>query len=218
MNNVNVRLNKMKSCIHLSPEDDMDLYEKTYMRGDDALARSRAGLPWAFHLILGVACLVLARAAFVHPSVGIVGLPVLLLTWLLFMYVRVTVTADAVHVQLGVFGPEIPVADIVEVSAETYPLMKYGGWGLRFALDGSVAYSVPGYGRGVRIRFTKKNGRESTAWVTSPEPERIVAAIEQARATKGLRGERSVRLAASGADPEELDEHAAAARRPPGAR
>jgi hypothetical protein len=197
----------------------MDGYEKTYMRGDEALARSRAGVPWGFHLILAVACLVLAHAAFVHPTVAtLAGLPVLLLTWILFMYVRVTVTADTVHLQLGVFGPKIPVADIVEVSAEEYPLMKYGGWGLRFALDGSVAYSVPGYGRGVRIRFTKKNGRESTAWVTCPEPERIVLAIEQARAAKGLRGEKSVRLAASVAHPEEADEQASAERRTPGAR
>jgi hypothetical protein len=148
-----------------------------------------------------------------HPTIGnLIALLVLLLAWMLFMYVRVTVTADTVHLQLGVFGPKIPVADIVEACAENYPVAKYRGWGVRFALDGSVAYSVPGYGRGVRIRFTKKNGRESTVWVTSPEPEALVAAIEQARAAKGVRVERSVRVAEDVPPPREVDEQAVAKR------
>jgi hypothetical protein len=191
----------------------MDDYEKKYMGGGEALARSRAGFPWWFHAIMGFVCVMVARTAFVHPAIGsLIALPVLLLAWILFMYVRVTVTADTVHLQLGVFGPKIPIADIVEVCAEKYPVAKYGGWGLRFALDGSVAYSVPGYGRGVRIRFTKKNGRESTAWVTSPEPDVLVAAIEQARAAKGMRVGSSVRVAANVAQQLEAGEQAVAER------
>jgi hypothetical protein len=188
----------------VAPDD----YEKNYMGGGEALARSRAGMPWWFHALLAIACITTAGTAFAHGALGaIISLPVLLLVWLLFMFVRVTVTPDTVHVQLGVFGPKIAITDIVEVCAEKYPVMKYGGWGIRFAMDGSVAYSVPGHGgRGVRIRYKKKNGREATAWVTSPEPESLVAAIEHARASKALRIAESVRVSSAIVPTEEIDD------------
>ena len=121
-------------------------------------------MPWWFHLLLGMACIAVVGSAVASGTmVSLLTLPLLLLAWVLFMYLRVTVTAYTVHVQLGVFGPKIPLGDIVEVAAEKYPVLKYGGWGIRFTLDGSVAYSVPGHGgRGVRIRYKKKSGREST--------------------------------------------------------
>ncbi len=167
----------------------VDDYERKFMGGGEALARSKAGMPWWFHLLLGLSCATILGTAIAHATfAGLAGLPVLMLVWLLFMYLRVTVTSDTVHVQLGLFGPKIPVADIVEAVAEKYPVMKYGGWGIRLGLDGSIAYSVPGHGgRGVRIRYRKKSGRETTAWVTSPDPEALVAAIDRARAAKGVR-------------------------------
>ena len=185
-----------------------DDYEKKYMGGGEALARSRAGMPWWFHLLLGMACIAVVGSAVASGTMAsLLTLPVLLLSWVLFMFLRVTVTAETVHVQLGVFGPKIPVANIVDVAAEKYPVLKYGGWGIRFALDGSVAYSVPGHGgRGVRIRYKKKNGRESTAWVTSPDPDGLVAAIEQARAAKGVRVAENVRVSAEALPAEEVAE------------
>jgi hypothetical protein len=175
-----------------------DDYETKYMGGGQALARSRAGMPWWFHLLLAFACVAVVAPAVAHGTLAsLVTLPFLLFVWVLFMFLRVTVTAETVHVQLGVFGPKIPVANIVEVAVERYPVLKYGGWGIRFALDGSVAYSVPGHGgRGVRIRYKKKNGRESTVWVTSPDPDALVAAIEQARAGSGVRVAENVRVGA----------------------
>jgi hypothetical protein len=166
-----------------------DEYEKKYMGGGEALARSKAGMPWWFHLLIGMACCASAGAGLASGTLAsLVSLPILLLVWILFLYLRVTVTADTVHVQLGVFGPRVPIADILDVVAEKYSALKYGGWGIRFGLDGSVAYSVPGHGgRGIRIRYKKKNGGEATIWVTSPDPEALVAAIERARAAKGVR-------------------------------
>jgi hypothetical protein len=186
----------------------VDDYETKYMGGGEALARSRAGMPWWFHLLLGMACIAVVGSAVASGTMAsLLTLPVLLLSWVLFMFLRVTVTAETVHVQLGVFGPKIPVANIVDVAAEKYPVLKYGGWGIRFALDGSVAYSVPGHGgRGVRIRYKKKNGRESTAWVTSPDPDGLVAAIEQARAAKGVRVAENVRVSAEALPAEEVAE------------
>jgi hypothetical protein len=185
-----------------------DDYETKYMGGGEALARSKAGMPWWFHALLAMACITLVGTAIAHATLAsLVTLPLLLLTWVLFMFLRVTVTAETVHVQLGLFGPRIPVTDIVEVTAEKYPVLKYGGWGIRYALDGSVAYSLPGHGgRGVRIRYKKKNGRESTAWVTSPDPDGIVAAIQEARSAKGVRVAESVRVSGEAPLPAEVDE------------
>jgi hypothetical protein len=166
-----------------------DDYEKRYMGGGEALARSRAGMPWWFHTLVGLAAVASAGSAVASGTwVGLATLPLLLLAWVLFMYLRITVTAEHVHVQLGLFGPKIPIADIVDAAVESYPFVKYGGWGLRFALDGSRAYSVPGHGgRGLRIRYKKRSGRESTVWVTSPNPEEILAAIDKARAASRVR-------------------------------
>jgi hypothetical protein len=185
-----------------------DDYETKYMGGGEALARSRAGMPWWFHVLLGMACIAVVGSALASGTLlSLLTLPLLLLSWVLFMFLRVTVTAETVHVQLGVFGPKVPVGDIVEVAAEKYPVLKYGGWGIRFALDGSVAYSVPGHGgRGVRIRYKKKNGREATAWVTSPDPEGLVGAIERARAAKGVRVAEAVPVSSQELPAVEVDE------------
>ena len=162
-----------------------DEYEKKYMGGEGALARSRAMMPWWFHLVIAVAAAVSVFSAIATGTLGsVIGLPLLALVWLLFLYLRVTVTADTVHVQLGLFGPKIATADIVDVAVAQYDALKYGGWGIRLGLDGSVAYSVPGYGgRGLRIRFNK-NGKERVVFVTSPNPDELVAAIDKARGTR----------------------------------
>ena len=101
------------------------------MDGERALARSSAAMPWWFHGLLGVAFLAALWPALAHGALGsLPALPILVITWLLFMVVRVTVTPENVHVQLGVLGPKVPVADVIDACAEKYPVMKYGGWGL----------------------------------------------------------------------------------------
>jgi hypothetical protein len=162
-----------------------DDYEKKYMGGEGALARSRASMPWWFHALLGGSCAMLIATAIASGSfAGLLSLPILAIVWLLFLYLRVTVTHDMLHVQLGLFGPKIPIGDIVEVIVDRYDALKYGGWGIRLGLDGSVAYSVPGHGgKGLRIRFMK-GGRERTVFVTSPNAEELLAAIERVRGTR----------------------------------
>jgi len=153
---------------------DHDDYEKKYMGGGAALASSRAGMPWWYH-----AMIVLAAAGSTSAA----------LAWVLFMVLRVTVTPDLVNIQLGVFGPKIPLSQILSVEIESYALLKYGGWGIRLGIDGSMAYSVPGHGgRGLRIRYRRTSGRESSVWVTTPDPEALKAAIERGRAWAGARG------------------------------
>ena len=159
-----------------------DDYEKKYMSGDGALARSRAMMPWPFHvLLLFLAAFTTATSIASGTWVAFATVPILLLVWILFMFLRVTVTPDSLHVQLGLFGPKIAMNEIVTATVAKYDALKYGGWGIRLGLDGSVAYSLPGHGgKGIAVTF-EKNGKQRKMFVTCPNPEEVVAAIEKAR-------------------------------------
>jgi hypothetical protein len=172
-----------------------DDYEKKYMSGDGALARSRAMMPWPFHvLVLFLAAFTTATSLASGTWVALATVPLLLLVWVLFMFLRVTVTPDSLHVQLGLFGPKIAMNEIVSATVAKYDALKYGGWGIRLGIDGSVAYSLPGHGgKGVAVTFDK-NGKQRKMFVTCPNPEEVVAAIEKARG--GVRVAEDVRVAA----------------------
>jgi hypothetical protein len=178
-----------------------DDYEKKYMSGEGALAHSRAMMPWPFHvLLLFLAAFTTATSVASGTWVALATVPLLLLVWILFMFLRVTVTPDVLHVQLGVFGPKIPIDEIVSATVAKYDALKYGGWGIRLGIDGSVAYSLPGHGgKGVAVTF-EKNGKQRKMFVTCPNPEEVVAAIDKARGGVRVAGE--VRVAA---DEEEAD-------------
>ncbi|HEY1958236.1 MAG TPA: hypothetical protein VGH28_21615 [Polyangiaceae bacterium] len=171
-----------------------DDYEKKYMSGEGALASSRARMPWFFDvLLLILAGITTATSIASGTWVALATVPLLLLVWILFMFLRVTVTPDALHVQLGVFGPHVAMSTITSASVAKYDSLKYGGWGIRLGLDGSVAYSLPGHGgKGVAVTF-EKNGKPRKMFVTCPNPEEIVAAIEKARG--GARVAEEVRVA-----------------------
>lgn len=166
-----------------------DDYESRYMGGGEALARSRVGWPWWFHAIMGASGAFLVFSAIASATlVPLLTLPLLAAVWLLFMFLRVTVTAEHVHVQLGLFGPKIPIAKLIEAKAEDYQLLKYGGWGIRLGIDGSWAYSMPGAGgRGVRLTYETENGRRKAVFVSTTDPESILAGIAKARAGTGVR-------------------------------
>src|SRR5262249_38395089 len=122
-----------------------DAYEASYMEGGRSLARTREGIPWWSHALIGGTA---ASVVGVAVSYGVLGalplLPLPVMAWAMFMYLRVSVTADHVHIQLGLFGPKIPLEAIEHCSAEHDSPLRYGGWGVRFAKDGTVAYSMPG--------------------------------------------------------------------------
>ena len=171
-----------------------DDYEKKYMSGEGALASSRARMPWPFDvLLLFLAAFTTATSLASGTWVALATVPLLLLVWLLFMFLRVTVTPDALHVQLGLFGPKVAIDAITSATVAKYDALKYGGWGIRMGLDGSIAYSLPGHGgKGVAVTFTK-NGKERKLFVTCPNPDEIVAAIDKARG--GVRVGEDVRVA-----------------------
>jgi hypothetical protein len=71
----------------------------------------------------------------------------------------------------------IPVGTIESAEPVTYrPILEYGGWGLRRSAKG-IAYNMSG-NRGVQLKM--KEGRNIL--LGSRQPERLAAAIQQARA------------------------------------
>ncbi len=171
------------------------------MSGEGALASARARMPWLFDVVLLVlAAFTTATSIASGTWVALATVPLLLLVWILFMFLRVTVTPDALHVQLGLFGPNIAMGEITSATVAKYEALKYGGWGIRMGLDGSIAYSLPGHGgKGVAVTFTKK-GKERKMFVTCPNPEEIVTAIDKAR---GVRVAKDVRVSEEETETEE---------------
>jgi hypothetical protein len=190
-----------------------DDYEKKYMSGEGALASARARMPWPFDvLLLFLAAFTTATSLASGTWVALATVPLLLLVWLLFMFLRVTVTPDTLHVQLGLFGPKVAIDEITSATVAKYNPIKYGGWGIRLGVDGSIAYSLPGHGgKGVAVTFTK-NGKQRKMFVTCPNPEEIVAAIDKARARGGVRVASDVRVEEEEADTVEEEEKSEAER------
>jgi hypothetical protein len=166
-----------------------DDYQARYMAGS-ALYHDKIRAPRAYHLIFLLPLLVVLAsslvaaaqagpAALLAPAFSLVVLP---LVWLLFSVLRITVTRQEVYVQYGLFGPKIPVRDIEHAAAVDYDWKKYGGWGIRYGRDGSVAYNMLGDGgRAVEIVY-KKGNRSRKVLVASTDPARLAGAIQEARA------------------------------------
>ncbi len=105
--------------------------------------------------------------------------------WLLFSVLRVTVSTGKVHIQFGLWGPEIPVAAVVDCEAVAYDWKQYGGFGIKWGRDGSTIYNMIGDGaRAVRIRWMK-DGKEKITVVSSHDPIGLAEAVNEARRRAG---------------------------------
>ncbi|MBI4951857.1 MAG: DUF3093 family protein [Myxococcales bacterium] len=113
------------------------------------------------------------------PAVGLVGLVV---AWALFAVLRVRVTAAELVVRYGLYAQRIPVARITAAAAVDYDARSLGGWGLRRVRAGAWAYGLAGVPRAVRIEWQGAGGGARSLFVSSRDPERLVAAVERARA------------------------------------
>jgi hypothetical protein len=161
--------------------DSADGYEKRYMAADDAVVVARQRMPPSYHAVLAVPLIGLVAAAVVAHVYALLALvPLLLLMWALFLYLRVVVSATHVHIQLGVFGPKIPIGAIEAVRVGKYDSAKYGDKAMRTASDGSTAYYV-GCETGVEIVYRSEAGGSTTVFASCEEAAKIVEAVERAR-------------------------------------
>ncbi len=192
-----------------------DSYEARYMNADAAVIQSRKPMPWWFFAILGVAALVSVGSGLASGSfAALLSLPVIAVVALVLSVLRVVVTREFVHVQLGLWGPKIALADILSIEAMDYPAMRYGGWGIRRGLDGSWAYSTPGgNGRCVRIEY-RDGDRTKAVCVSTNDADEVVSAVRSLKAGgTGVRVETESLAAPEEAEVPRASEDAAKARR-----
>ena len=168
-----------------------DDYQAKYM-ASGALYYDKLRAPRTYHLIFLLPLLAVlvsavgvisaaGPAAAIGPAISLVVLPI---AWLLFSVLRITVTREEVYVQYGLFGPKIAIRDIERAAAVDYDWKRYGGWGIRYGRDGSVAYNMMGDGgRAVEIVYRKnEQAKPKKVLIASPDPVRLAAAINEARA------------------------------------
>lgn len=159
-----------------------DEYAKQYMGATGALAASRMRMGPLLFVLMGLAMLGTVAATIGTGQLFFLPLLFMHAFFLLTMsHLRVTVTREIVHIQYGLFGPKIAVSSIVDARAVPYDWKKYGGWGMRYGKGGAIAYSVTG-GRkmGIELDVRDKNGKVTTIFASSDEPEELVRGIEKA--------------------------------------
>jgi len=165
------------------PPDD---YERKYMQeGGGSLYHDKITAPLAFHLIFLLPLAIVIVSALVTSAPALVPLlsviP-LVLVWLLFSTLRISVSKRHVHVQYGLFGPKVPIEAILACEAIDYDWKAYGGFGIRFGRDGSVAYNMLGdHGRAAVITY-RQGKKERRLLLSSRDPERLALAVNHARA------------------------------------
>ena len=165
------------------PPDD---YQAKYMQeGTASLYYDKITAPLFYHLIFLLPLVAVVASALVTSAPALVPLlsviPVALV-WLLFSTLRISVNSRQVHVQYGLFGPKVPIVAISTCEAIDYDWKAYGGFGIRFGRDGSVAYNMLGdQGRAVQITY-QDGKKQRRLLLSSRDPERLATAINHARA------------------------------------
>lgn len=165
----------------MTPGRPPDPYEQNYMPGEGVvLYRERRRAPWQLHGLFAAIAGSYALLGLVQPW-ALVALPALLMVWLLFAVLRVTVSEGHVNVQYGLFGPRIPVSAIESAELIHYDWKGYGGWGIRRPGERVWAYNMPGEGgQAVRIVWHDARGQRTTV-IGSPDAARLAEHVARAR-------------------------------------
>jgi hypothetical protein len=192
-----------------APEPARDEYTAQYMEGGRARIVTKQRMPGWFFGLMGVAALAVLGSGLASGSIAsLVGVIPLVLVTLLLSHLRVVVTDDAVHVQYGLWGPTIVVESITRCEVKPYEALRFGGWGFKRSLDGTMAYSVPG-GEGECVALEIADGAKTRKVViTTPNAAAVALAIEEARARKLGSGVR-IDAAATAVTADDTEESAA---------
>lgn len=111
---------------------------------------------------------------------GVVALGLfLMLLGVMFSVVRTLVTARAVHVKFGLWGPDIPLGAIEEAKVVRYDWMQFGGWGIKRNAQGTWAY-VPSGDQAVELVY-REGGAERRVLVGVEDPAELVRKIAEAK-------------------------------------
>lgn len=187
-----------------APEPARDEYTAQYMEGGRARIVTKQRMPGWFFGLMGLSAVAVLGSGLASGSIAsLVGFIPLVLVTLLLSHLRVVVTDDAVHVQYGLWGPTIAVENITRCEVKPYEALRFGGWGFKRSLDGTMAYSVPGgEGECIALEITE-GGKTRKVVITTPNAASVALAIEEARARKLGSG---VRIDAAAADTAATDD------------
>ena len=161
-----------------------DGYEQEFMAGEGTvLYRAKARAHWFLAVvIIGGGGLAILGSGALSPIATIATLAFLTLTYVLFAVLRVTVSQGSLTIQLGLWGPRIPIASIISAEATNYRFSDVGGWGIRLSRSKGNMYNVPGDGgHALRVVWRTEGGHEKIAWVGTREAPQLLAAISEAR-------------------------------------
>lgn len=96
----------------------------------------------------------------------------LILALLNFAVLEVRVTEAAFTARYGIFRVRIPSEQIVRAEVTTASFWKYWGIGIRYGLDGSIAYATS---FGAAVRIERRTGRPFV--VSTHRPQELKATI-----------------------------------------
>ncbi len=201
-----------------------DEYVSQYMEGGAALAIAKKRMPWWWFALMAVPGAGLFLSGVIGAVSGTMPIIAALLTLvialgltsvmaLLFSHLRTVVTDRVMHIQLGLWGPKIPLDKIQSIRGGMYDWKKYGGWGIRYGRDGSFCYSVPGgTGQCVEVEWINDKGKTSKHVVSVDDAASIVNAVERARSAiaAGATGVRIDSAPASAASSDGVEQSASA--------
>ncbi len=112
-----------------------------------------------------------------------IGMSVLALLLLLFMVnftnLSIRLSNRSLEFAFGLFRKQLQLTDIKAVEVADYRWMEYGGWGIRFALGGKRAWSVPGARRGVAVRVMDRD-KDRLYFISSYRPEALADSLRAA--------------------------------------
>ncbi len=93
-----------------------------------------------------------------------------------FTNLTVSVTETSLYMAFGVIRKRLALQDISSAQPADYRWTEYGGWGIRWALRGKRAWSVPGVKRGVLTTVTE-NGKARSYFISSRLPDELALAV-----------------------------------------
>lgn len=167
-----------------------DEYERTQMAGaGEVLYRYRVtSPPWLLALAAGLPGLGLFGAAIATAAAGAVGaslgfaaggvalVGLMSIVHLVFAVGRIAVSEGELHVQMGLWGPRIPIRDIASAEAGSIPGRRIG-MGAGYDLTGRMTYRMWG-DNAKAVLLTLTSGKKIA--LVMKEPDALLAAIRDA--------------------------------------
>jgi hypothetical protein len=99
---------------------------------------------------------------------------IIILVFVIFKKLEITIKGEEVQVGFNLINSKIKFSEMSKVELVKPPFWRYGGYGLRLGLDGSIGY-ITSYNKGLRI--TRIKGRD--IFFSTNHPEELLSIINE---------------------------------------